>query len=358
MKALLGKSFRNNFDFFPIIDDRMYTVCWYGSDYRTDKMGQKDSKTGEYAYESSSEWYKFLFIDGNTLTCLDEKMKKEFIKKHTYSRWAATNGTFFGITRYSLMCLSTQQWFSCNIIRTHMETMYYQMAVIVLAQRASILKFAADVTKISGEIDAFVGQNITENKNNDPPDLTTISDEIKKLHAAYIRFINRLWFTEVTAQDQGIEMYEMALKSTGLSKQVRELQNEIKELYEFVSMSMDRKSNEQMGILTILGALFLPVMVLTGFFGMNLKFIEDKNIVDQIINGTTNIINQGWTYFARYDTGFFSLFAFIIVTIGSFCWMRCRLKKMGRKSILKYISWKFLLFNWIKNDKNSKAGKR
>jgi len=34
--------------------------------------------------------------------------------------------------------------------------------------------------------------------------------------------------------------------------------------------------------------------------------------------------------------------------------MRCRLKKMGGKSILKYISWKFLLFNWIKNDKNGK----
>lgn len=153
-------------------------------------------------------------------------------------------------------------------------------------------------------------------------------------------------------------MYDMALESMGLSKQVSELQNEIKELYEFVSMSMDRKSNEQMGILTILGALFLPVMVLTGFFGMNLRFIEDKNIVDQLINGITNMINQEWMYFIRYDTGFFSLIAFLGVTIGSFCWMRYRLKKMGGKSILKYITFKFLFFNRINKNKNKKQTDR
>lgn len=37
-----------------------------------------------------------------------------------------------------------------------MQTMYCQIAVLLLAQRASILKFSTDVTKISGEIESFV----------------------------------------------------------------------------------------------------------------------------------------------------------------------------------------------------------
>ncbi|MCD4764626.1 MAG: CorA family divalent cation transporter [Desulfobacterales bacterium] len=292
MEKLLGERFLKVYEFTPIIDDRMYTICWYGSDYWSNRLGEKDQNTGELAYESSEEWYKFIFIDGRYINCSSEKMKRELIEKHTYKRWTTDggNGTFYSISRYSMMCLSSQQGFPYNILRNHMQRMYYQMAVIVLAQRASILKFAADVTKISGDIEVFIGkqEETSEEKQQKRESLEKITEQVKELHSAYIRFINRLWYTEVTPQEQGIEMYNMALESMGLKEQVRELQSEIKELYEFVSISLDReqmiidreqmkldrKSNEQMKILTILGAIFLPMMVLTGFFGMNLYFID------------------------------------------------------------------------------------
>ena len=369
MQKLLGDNFIDAFDFVPVIDDRMYTVCWYGSDYWSQKLCQTDSTTKELFYEASDEWYQFIFLDGRSALCFSEEMKKELIKTHTYKRWAGGKvGTFYGITRYSIMCLGNQQSFSYSVLRKHMENVYYQMAVIVLAQRASILKFAADVTKISGAIDAFVGLKKTENTKKEQKKLEDITGKIKELHAAYIRFINRLWFTEVTPHDQGIEMYNMALESMGLKDQVRELQSEIKELYEFASMSQDRaqteldqKSNEQMRILTILGAIFLPVMVLTSFFGMNIHFIE-KGFDDllSILKEIFSVPGLNWSMLTPVLKYIPSLLFFVIL-----CWFCKRIKIYIRNidtsdnspNIIKYMNLKYFHHNKSNNDKGSQKGK-
>ena len=368
MEKLLGDNFLKAFKFAPVIDDRMFTVCWYGSDCWSQKLGRTDPDTGKLFYEDSDEWYKFIFLDGRSKNCFSEKMKKELIEKHTYRRWAAAgSGTFYGITRYSMMCLGDQQGFSYHVLRNHMENMYYQLAVIVLAQRASILKFAGDVTRISGRIEVFIGDQ-EESKEKKREDLAEITNEVKKLHSAYIRFINRLWYTEVTAQDQGIEIYNMALKSMDLKNQVQELQGEIKELYEFVSMSLDReqmildrKSNEQMKVLTILGAIFLPVMVLTGFFGMNLYFIE-KGFDDllSILQGIFSGFGLSWSMLIPVLKYIPSLLFFVIL----FCFYKVIKKYIrnidndrDKSEILKNMRFKYFICNKKKkNNNNSRKG--
>lgn len=245
-----------------------------------------------------------------------------------------------------------------------MENMYYQMAVIVLAQRASILKFASDVTKISGDIEVFIGkqEETREEKQQKREDLEKITYEVKKLHSAYIRFINRLWYTEVTPQDQGIEMYNMALDSMGLNDQVRELQNEIKELYEFVSMSLDREqadldrqSNEQMKILTILGSFFLPLMVVTGFFGMNLFFINDgcidigNHFMKMLNSAIPQLIDKPWFQLITYIP---SIVIFILLYFCLHLLTRRYLKNVsignGVSEILKYLKIRYVFFRKTK----------
>jgi len=270
---LLGEEFSNKYEPVPVIDDRMFTVCWYGNDCWSNKLKEKKTEnTDEMEYELSDEWYRFIFVDGKDIGCASRRMKRDLIARHTYDRWVEY-GTFFGITRYSLMCITDHGDFACNIVRKHMERMYYQIAIILLAQRASILKFSADVEHLSGRIRDFI------RKDTDAFD--AIAEEVKELHASYIRFVNRLWFTEVTPQEQGIEMYEMALDAMGLKEQIAELKSEIKELYEFVDMQYekekteeDRRSTRELNMLNMLAVVFLPLTVLAGLWGMNLYFIE------------------------------------------------------------------------------------
>jgi len=269
MKNLMGEAFLQKFRFVPIIDDRMFTVCWYGSDCRSRKLSEKNSETGDLAYKTSDEWYKFIFVDGKTMGCASEQTKRELIKENTYYRWAEW-GTLYGVTRYSLMCLTNSGNIPYNVIRHHIETMYYQIAVILLAQRASILRFSADVARISGKIEAF---SRADGNTDDPERFREIADEVKMLHSVYIRFINRLWFTEVTPQEQGIELYDMALKAMDLEKQMNELRHEIKELYEFVDMNYEKIRNKSLNLLNVLAFLFMPATLITGFWGMNLYFI-------------------------------------------------------------------------------------
>jgi len=265
MRKLLWGEESPSYKLIPVIDDRMFTVCWYGSNCRSKKLAEKNQETDEFAYESSDDWYKFIFIDGKSMGCASEKMKKELIKQSTYIRWSEW-GTFYGITRYSLMCLSDNQWFSSNILRIHIERMYYQMALLLLAQRASILSFSSRVTHISGD-DSFTKS--AESKN---------LEDIKELHSDYIRFVNRLWFTEITPQEQGIEMYSMGLDAMKLKEQTEELKDEIRALYEFAEINYEKIRNRRLGNLNILAFLFMPATLIATVWGVILSFINNSDI--------------------------------------------------------------------------------
>lgn len=278
---LLGDSFIKKFRFSPIIDDRMFTVCWYGNDNLIKSLQQPVA--GRYKYEISDEWYSFVFIDCSVSgVSAGGKMKEDLIKQFTYSRWIHT-GTLYGITRYSLMCLTNTSDFSYNVLRHNMERMYYQMAIILLAQRASILKFSDDVSKISGKIENMKGKNEKER-------FKEIAEEVKDLHSSFIHFVNRLWFTEVTPQEQGIEMYNMAVKNMGLVEQLNEVRQEIKELHEFVELEYekmkneeDREINKRLDLLNKIVFLAIPLTVLAGIFGMNIFEQQDLNLFDKLL---------------------------------------------------------------------------
>lgn len=295
------------YEYRPTIDDRMYAICWFGSDKWSNILKKDD--TGGYCYENSDMWYQFMYHDGGVLTCQHPTMMHELIEKSTYQRWADW-GTFYGITRYSLTSITDTGDFAYNIIRQHMRRQYARMARLLLAQRASILKFSGEVTDISNYI----------KQKKDQKDLGEITGRVEDLHARYIHFVNRLWFTEITPQEQGIEMYTQAVEVMRLKTETEDLKTEIKELYEYIGLSYDRQSNAQVNTLTILGAVFLPLMVLTGFFGMNLAFIDPgaKKIIEKFINNSSaaQLLETGWVWW------FFSLIFF-----ASSYWIALRITK-------------------------------
>ena len=235
----------------PVIDDRMLVNCWYGNDDLATDIKTVD-RDGKVPFVYSDLWYKHLFVDnGSYPTCQNEEMKKRLIKESTYCRWQKY-GTLYGLSRYSMVALTNTG--AIGFIDVHMRTIYSRMFELVILQRASILRFSGEVTRVSAL------------KGNDNKKL---SERIASLYKEYIRFINQIYFRSVTAQDQGIEMYEMLLRQFDSDTQIKDLDEEISELHQYVSLVNDQRRNENGEILNILATIFLPATLLTGVFGMN-----------------------------------------------------------------------------------------
>ncbi len=241
-----------------VIDDRMFVMCHYMNNSFAEQLTSFDETKEEYHYETSAEWYRYLFIDGNSLTCQNRNMLKKLISEKTYGRWA-DYATIYGLSAYSFMLLTNDSDYSIDVLSQHLEKQYYEMMSIVLMQHASILKFSNDVTKISAKNDKEIATNMT------------------KLYKKYIRFTNRLFYRDVTAQEQGIELFNLAQKNISIKENVKDLDNEIEELHRLTMLIEDKESSKRIEILNILGALLLPATLVVGFFGMNVPMITGKD---------------------------------------------------------------------------------
>ena len=269
---ILGKNATGAFKIEPVIDDRMFTLCWYASN---DFLKQQtEPKRRQYPFESSAEWYRFIFLDGTSCCCTDVRTLKALIDASTYRRWVPE--TLFGITRCSLMCLCNSN--APSFIQVHMSRQYRFMMEILLAQRASIIIFSSRISDLSHDIDRKV-------------DFNRIASNVRKLHSDFIGFVSRLWFEEVTPQDQGIEMFSLAMKNMGLKDQIRELKEEMNVLNEYVEMQYsrlradqdreqakaDREMNKGIYKLTLLAGFGVPLTILLSFWGMNFCFVDHKS---------------------------------------------------------------------------------
>lgn len=221
----------------PYIDDRMFIVSYYADKGLSDKLKQRCCDG--YVYETSDEWYRFIFVDGGSIGIKNNDMKKELIRKHTYTRWA-DYGTLFGMSRYSFVLLCDDSNFSRNVLKQHMKSMYYQLALIVLFQRAMLLKFAEDIDDLTE--DFVAGKPSAKLKDN--------SDILR---GDFIRFINKYWFIEVTPQEQGIEIYNQWMGLLNLEKLYNEVQREVSELAEYVENKIEAETNNKLAMITLVG---------------------------------------------------------------------------------------------------------
>lgn len=252
----------------PVIDDRMFVQCWYKNDLWTEEFKNKE------AYPE--HWYEFVFVDDfDDPTCQNNKMKVALMKEATYQRWQ-NYGSLYGISRYSMMLLTNN---GCpDYLLTYFETIYARMAELILVQKASVLRFSSEVTNISNlEVKRGLGEKVSS------------------LYKEYIRFVNQIHFREISAQDQGIELYQKLYNVMNLGEQVKKLDEEIEELYNYVSLSEDRENNSTVSRLTEIATIAVPMTVIAGLFGMN-----------------NNQLGQGK---ALYNHIFFQLVIVFIVTV-------------------------------------------
>ncbi len=235
-----------NIQLKPVIDDRMFVLSWY----KNDEWANQFCGEGYEDFIMSNNWYEFLFVDKpNDMSCQNTEMQKALIKDSTYERWQK-GCSLYGVSRYSLVFATNT---TClPFLLQYFETEYARMSELVLAQKASILRFSAEVTNISN----------LENRKG-------LSLKLSSLYKEYIRFVNKIHFREVSAQDQGIEMYEKLYKLLRINEHVEKLDKEIEELYNYVTLREDRRVNNTVSLLTWIATIFVPITVVAGIFGMS-----------------------------------------------------------------------------------------
>lgn len=238
----------------PILDDRMFVISWYGNNELVQKLKWIPIKNS-YGYldNSPSEndfWMKYLFVDNSGNSCQSRVLQEKLLKEHTYDRWI-DYGTLFGIGRYSFVVLTGYNDFVIKYLVPHVQSRYYEMAQLVLVQRATMLRFSSEIVMVTSK------------------DREKVPKQAEYLYTEYIKFINKIYFREVTPQEQGIEMYNMFQISMDVEQDVEKLNREISELYQYVNILKQDDQSRAANKLAWLATILLPASILTGILGMN-----------------------------------------------------------------------------------------
>ncbi len=215
----------------------------------------------DYQYLKSDDWYAYMFGDKNGPSIANIEMQKKQSEYHTYARWAGY-GTLFGFTRDSFVAAScdipTLTKLNVPNLRDQMRTIYYQMAVLCLAQRASVLRFSSEVASLA---------DLALNDRD-----TQLMRDVKIVYKNYIEFINKIYYREITPYIQGIEMYEKIQEVMCLDRHVKDLNQQLEDIFNYLQLEESEKLNK-------IAAAFLPVSLIVGVLGMSAISVDTLNNV-------------------------------------------------------------------------------
>ncbi len=239
---------RNEFFIEPIIDDRMFVACYIINEEFADLLAQRN-EDGEYRYLSDAEEkcpgdkefnvsrkiYETVFVDGDGLSCYSREMLRNMLSDHLYTRWIEC-GTVHGISEYSFVCVSSTD--DIAVLQPFL-TQYIEIAMLVLAQRASLLAFERRISEVSSS------------KKGE-----------KELQEQYIDFDSQYMLHEVTAQQQGIEIFNIILEKMFVKDKKSDVENQIRNLFELKNFKNDRWMNGILFGLAVLGLIEIVSTIL------------------------------------------------------------------------------------------------
>ena len=165
------------------------------------------------------------------------------------------------------MVFANDGWFAKNIVKNHFHYLYFQMAVLTLMQRASILRFSNEATRMVSVL------------NN--PNLKA-QRAVKIFYKKYLAFINNIYFREISPQEQGIELYAMLREAMQIDTNANDLKSEITELNNYALMIESSKQSREATWLNWIATLFLPSSFLAAIFGFSNFSNGDEHFIDFI----------------------------------------------------------------------------
>lgn len=227
---------KNSYYIYPALDDRMFVACHIMDSDAIKQFACRgsDGKLKCLTDEALSEnLFELIAVDPPGQCCMyDPDMRKKYLEDHMYLRWIHEEwGTLTTYTNQSLINLTTTD---CpQYLTDSFLTQYVQLCVLVLVQRASIINFQRQSSAVSA--------HIRESKRQIR--LSTVS-EIMKLQERFVAFQNQLSFTEVTPQDQGIEIYDKLMEMAFVEKEITSLKEQLACLSDAANTSLDYNFNK------------------------------------------------------------------------------------------------------------------
>jgi hypothetical protein len=222
-------------EFESFTDDRMFIVSCVLNNELSSAIGGRNGE--EMKYEKSDDWYRFLFVDGGDPYIGNSTMKQLLLREHTYNRWSDC-GTLYGMSRYSFVALMNESNFAKDILSLHVKSIYYQMALVILFQRAMLLEFSSKVKDLIADF----------------PDPHEIDESFFKradmLYHDFIEFTTKYWFEEITPQEQGIEMYGRWKDLMRLDALYDDVKEEVDQLARYVQTKIGHATDKTIETLT------------------------------------------------------------------------------------------------------------
>lgn len=314
-----------------LADDRMFFMCWFGygeknNGFETNPREKIEplskteaklrmNKYGDYWYSypylNDEEWYGFMHGDKDKKININNRQHmRKLLEKSTYARWAG-DGILLGITIDSLVAISKLPTDSTDngrpLLRTKMKTVHYQTSVLCLAQRASMLRFSSELTKLA---------DLARSNNN-----KKLVENIKILYKNYIEFINKIYYREISPYGSGIELYNQIHEVMDIREEIKELDKELNGIFTYVRLEEDEKQSDETHRLNTIAHWFLPPSFIAALFGVSFGDLSgcnnqqvEKNSTNQLQSSTNQIQNTT----DKVHTSNVIVYWFCIIAIGVF----------------------------------------
>lgn len=228
-------------------DDRMYlhntivspeysTLVKEGWAHRQEiTNANKNTPELRAAWEKLRVWYAILAADKNwhDATCQDADMLIRKCEEATDARWM-DYGSFYGLYYNAITQLLKND--GSNTFSRNMDWMYYQMFLLAIMQRSSIQRFYREAS----------GTAVHRSRRK----ASKLSNALKE---KYVFFMNSMWFTEVTEQEQGYDFFDKLRTNMALEQDMALLKDAIEELNAVTESNLENAVNNALIPATIVG---------------------------------------------------------------------------------------------------------
>ena len=224
----------SRFFIYPALDDRMFVASYIQDSKEIDAFRQRNEE-GLPAYiwdpKLSKSLYELIIVDPpNGCCCQDPNMRRQELESYAYNRWL-DEGTLSLFTNQAMITLTTDN--APEHLADAFLTQYIQICCLCLAQRASIINFQRQTSALSARMEER-GRQIR---------LATIS-ALMTMQERFVAFQNQLNFTEITPQQQGIEVYNKIMEQCYIDKEKEALKDQLDALCNAANTSLDFNFNK------------------------------------------------------------------------------------------------------------------
>jgi len=265
-------------DIRPILDERNF-VCSYlvcdkddtglvGVPHSPGSEIPSDNKFGILTDEPDKfrdNLYRYIFVDPKGASYMDHgRFRDTCLQNVLYNRFA-DQGSYYAYSRYSGTYLLHGEFdFFPNLISRHFNSMYFQMATLAITYRAILLELSRRSAELAGKV-----------KQVDDLEKEELHGELEDLRADFLKFNNKYWFSEITGQEMGIEIFELWSRNMGNDKLFQEVEKEIAALHDFSSATIGHR----IGTLTYISWGMVPLSILALLSGwLGLSIFSDKEL--------------------------------------------------------------------------------